>query len=121
YFTVSLPGSGSTRQGTVKFTPANDDSYAIYSHPGTTVTIKDKNGNTVAPELAGTVAGCAYLTGYSVFDLKNSTSTHAPYWITFTASTSPIKVALEEVSPMAEWWWYDGDGDDYGASPANRM
>lgn len=120
YFTVSLPGSGSPYQGTVKYTPLNNDSHAIYFHPSVAVTVKDKNGNTVAPELTGTVSGCAYLTGYSVFDLKKSTSTHAPYWISFTASTSSIKVSLEEVSPMAEWWWYDGDGDGYGPSSTNR-
>src|SRR5690606_39098738 len=121
YFTVTLPGSGSPRQGTVKFTPAKDDSHVVYFHPSVTVTVKDKDGNPLAPELTGTVNGCEYLTGYSIFDLKKSTSTHAPYWISFTASTSPINVALEEVSPMAEWWWYDGDGDGYGPSFANRL
>lgn len=117
YFTVDLPGSGGSYQGTVKYTPSANDSHVVYFDPSVTVTVKDRNQNPVSPELVGTTTGCAYLTGYAVFDLKKSTSTHAPYWITFSASTSEINAALEEVSPMAETWYVDQDGDGFGRWP----
>jgi hypothetical protein len=121
YFTVTLPGSTSPYTGTVKFTPANDDDHAIYFHPSVTVTVRDKYNQTVQSQLTGTVSGCSYLTGYRVFDLKKSTATHAPYWITLQSSVKTVQIALEEIKPMRVRWYPDNDGDGWGPLSPSRL
>lgn len=115
YYTVSFEDATAPHVGTVKFTPANTDDHVIYVKPGVTVTVKNKSGAAVSSVLSGTVSGCSYLTDYHVFPLSTST-TLAPYRITFqSASAAPIYTALEEVLPMRERWYQDGDGDTWGA------
>jgi len=126
---IELDGSGPYSR-TLTFTPRSNlsggvDDFSIYFDPSVTVTVRDDAHQLVASQLSGTIASCDALTGdtgdnltgYEVFELSLA---DAPYEITFTASVPTISVIIEELKPLAEWWWYDGDGDGYGASPTNR-
>jgi hypothetical protein len=112
YTTVTLPSvGGGNYAGTVKFTPVSSDDHAIYVKPSLTISVRDKNGAAVSSLLTNTIAGCSYLTSYKVFYLSASL---APFKIDLAATTSSIKLLLEEVSPFAEYWYKDVDLDTWG-------
>jgi Putative metal-binding motif len=113
YFSVTLPGSSGSYAGTVKFTPATSDDHAIYVHPSVTLSVRNKNGVAVSPLITGNVSGCAYLTSYKVYFLSTAL---APYKIDLAATTNAVKMLLESVTPQAERWYQDNDGDTFGAT-----
>lgn len=121
YYTVDFEDTTAPYVGTVKFTPDNTDDHAIYVKPNVTIVVKDKNGTTLTAALSGTVSGCSYLSSYKVYALSTSTSV-APYRITFTsASSASINALLEEISPMRERWYKDQDGDTWGLPSPNKL
>jgi hypothetical protein len=112
YVTVTLPGSGGSYAGTLKFTPATSDDHALYVHPTVTLSVRDKNGSAVSALVSGAVSGCSYLTSYEVYYLPTSL---APFKVDLSASTATAYITLEQVSAMAERWYQDTDLDTYGA------
>jgi hypothetical protein len=122
FYTVTLPSAGGgIYRGTLKYTPANNDDHIVYVNPAVAVTVKDKSGAVVNSQLSSSFSDCpTYLTNYSVHELKTS-STFAPYKLTFEATTSTIKVLLEEVAPLRARWYQDADADGYGPLTPSQL
>jgi hypothetical protein len=122
FYTVTLPSAGGgIYRGTLKYTPANNDDHIVYVNPAVAVTVKDKSGAVVNSQLSSSFADCpTYLTNYSVHELKTS-ATFAPYKLTFEATTSTIKVLLEEVTPLRARWYQDADADGYGPLTPSQL
>lgn len=121
YYTVTFTDTTAPYVGRIDYSPSVTGDYAIFYNPGLTVTVKDKNGNTVAPLLTKSMSGCSYLSGYRIFPLSNS-STYKPYQVSITsASTTPVKVLLEELNAVSLWWYKDIDGDTWGNSAQKQL
>jgi hypothetical protein len=122
FYTVTLPSAGGgVYRGTLKYTPASNDDHIIYVNPAVAVTVKDKSGAVVSSQLSSAFADCStYLTNYSVHELKTS-STFAPYKLTFESTTNTIQVLLEEVRPVRARWYQDADADGYGPPTPSQL
>jgi hypothetical protein len=111
FTTVTLPSAGGGNYaGTVKFTPGNPDDHALYVNPNITVSVRDKNGVALTSLLDNTFS-CSYLTKYRVYYLSAS---GAPYKIDLAATTSSVKLLVEEVTPLSVYWYKDVDNDTWG-------
>lgn len=121
YYDVTFTDGTAPYTGRVDYNPPATSDYAIYYNPSLTVTVKDKNGTTVAPLLTKSMGGCSYLAGYRIFPLSSS-STFKPYQITITsATTTPAKVLLEDLTDASIWWYKDMDGDAWGNSTQKQL
>jgi hypothetical protein len=112
YNTVTLPGSGGTYQGTVKFVPGKSGAWAFMLSVDLPVTVKDSNGNTLTAALTDSLDGstCA-LTKAVVYDLTKS----ATYRVIFGPTTvSTVGVAAERVEDYRVYYFQDADSDTYG-------
>ncbi|WP_433927201.1 hypothetical protein AB3662_29410 [Sorangium cellulosum] len=86
WWTVTLPGSGSSYAGTVKFRPTVSGDYVFFvKDSNATVTLMTDGGSTITPDFAVSVAGCTeisraigeYLTAYTTYRITLSDTTAA--------------------------------------------
>lgn len=121
YYDVTFTDGTAPYTGRIDYSPSATSDYVIYYNPNVTVTVKDKNGTTVAPLLTKTMGSCSYLGGYRIFPLSSSTS-FKPYQVTITsAATTPVKVLLENLSDASIWWYKDMDGDTWGNTAQKQL
>jgi hypothetical protein len=116
YYTVTLPASGSSYTGTVKFVPGRAGSWAFFLSEDISITVKDSSGNTLTAALTDGLSGstCA-LTKAVVYNL----SKNATYRVTFgPASTSTVGVSVERVEDYRVYYFQDADSDSYGNTNA---
>lgn len=121
YYDVTFTDGTAPYTGRIDYSPSATSDYAIYYNPNLTVTVKDKNGTTVSPLLTKSMTSCSYLGGYRIFPLSSSSS-FKPYQITLTsATTTPVKVLLEDLTDASIWWYKDMDGDAWGDSAQKQL
>jgi hypothetical protein len=119
YYNVTFTDGVAPYVGRIDYTPSATSDYAIYFNPSLTVTVKrDSNGATVNPLLDKSMSSCSFLSGYRVFPLTGSVK----YRIEITsASTTPVKVLLEDLTDASSWWYKDMDGDFWGDSSQKQF
>ncbi|MDY7228167.1 hypothetical protein [Hyalangium rubrum] len=114
-YTVTLPGSGSSYTGTVKFVPSRTSSaWAFFVSANITVVLKDASGNTVTPAFSPqsiSQTGC----GLSQVVVYNNLTKDAVYKLTLGPSTtSTVQVIPERVEDSRVYYFQDADSDGYG-------
>ncbi|WP_437934467.1 hypothetical protein [Sorangium sp. So ce341] len=92
WWTVTLPGSGSSFQGTVKFRYGFTDDYVIFlKDPNVSVTVLDSVGNTVTKTYDIAVSGCANITRAIGVTL----TANATYRFTLSDTTASQQLLIE--------------------------
>lgn len=112
HYTVTLPSSGSTYTGTVKFVPNRTGAWAFSVSQDISLTVKDASGATLTAALTDSLDGstCS-LTKSVVYDMTKS----ATYRVTFgPATTSTVGVSVERVEDYRVYYFQDADADTYG-------
>jgi hypothetical protein len=112
YHTVTLPGSGGSYTGTVKFVPGRSGSWAFYVSEDIPLVLKDSAGTTLTAALTDGLSGstCA-VTKAVVYNLTKS----ATYRLVLGAATvSTVGVAVERVEDYRVYYFRDADSDTYG-------
>ncbi|HEX8699556.1 MAG TPA: putative metal-binding motif-containing protein [Myxococcaceae bacterium] len=112
YYTVTLPGSGTSYTGTVKFVPGSTGSWAFFLSQDIPITVKDSSGNTLTAALTDGLSGSTCtLTKAVVYNLTKS----ATYRVTLgTASGPTVGVSTERVEDYRVYYFQDADSDAYG-------
>jgi hypothetical protein len=112
HYTVTLPGSGSSYTGTVKFVPGRSGSWAFYVTQDIPLSLKDSNGNTLSAALTDPLnSSTCSLTKAVVYNLTKDLT----YRLTLGASTvSTVGVAAERVEDYRVYYFQDADADGYG-------
>ncbi len=112
YYTVTLPGSGGSYTGTVKFVPGRTGSWAFLVSEDLSLTVKNSSGTTLTAALTDGVSGstCA-LTKAVVYNFTSG----ATYRVTFGPTTvSSVGVQAERVEDYRVWYFEDADSDTFG-------
>lgn len=112
YYTVTLPASGSSYKGTVKFVPGTSGSWAFQLSQDIPVALKDSAGNTLTAALSDPLnsSTCA-LTRAVVYNLTGGSTYRL---VIGTASVSSVGVAAERVEDYRVYYFKDQDADTYG-------
>ncbi|WP_224246268.1 hypothetical protein [Hyalangium gracile] len=115
-YTVTLPGSGSSYTGTVKFVPNRTNSaWAFFVSSNITVVLKDASGNTVTQAFSAPQAISQSGCGLSQVVVYNNLTKDATYRLTLGPSTSStVQVIPERVEDNRVYYFQDADGDGYG-------
>lgn len=112
FWTVSIPGSGSTRAGAVKYTPLSGGDWAILQNGSEPFTVvRHSTGATIAPVLLQSIATCTGITRLQVYPLSAGITYRLVFGPTSTAST---QLVFERVSDFVGYYYPDLDGDSYG-------
>jgi len=113
YYTVGLPGSGSSFSGKMRFRPVSNGDHAIFFN-NASVTIKPTGGSNLAPDAVISPSpgamSCIGFSGYDVFTLNNTTT----YEVSLTASVSSVNILFEQVSEFITRSYQDSDADTWG-------
>lgn len=114
YYTVSLPGSGTSYKGTVRFVPGRTNSWAFFTNPDVPVKLTNSSGTVLPPALSHTVSGCG-LQRVTVYNLTQNGSRSLYYLLTLgTTSSSTVGVSVERVEEHNRFYFQDADSDSYG-------
>ena len=113
HYTVTLPGSPGSNEGTVKYRPARTGDWALLTSPGVDVVVLDAAGSTVPTLLRHAVptAECAVLRDVHVVSLV------AAQTYRFVIGPSPseqIGIVIEKLSDFESFFFADSDGDGFG-------
>lgn len=114
YYTVTLPGSGGSYKGTVRFVPSRTNSWAFFTNPDVPVKLTNSSGTVFTPALSHTVSGCG-LQRVTVYNLTQNGSRSLYYLLTLgTTSSSSVGVSVERVEEHNRYYFQDADADSYG-------
>ncbi len=121
HYDVTLPGSGGSYSGTLKFVPSRSNSaWAFFLSAGVSAELKDSGGTVVSPVLSHSISqgGCS-LTQVVVYD---GLTYNATYKLTLGSSTSStLDLVTERVEDNRVYYFDDADSDTYGDTNVYKL
>jgi hypothetical protein len=113
HYSVTLPGSPGSNEGTVKFRPARTGDWAILASPDVSLLVLDAAGATVPTLLRHAVpAGeCAVLRDVHVVSLVAGQTYRL---VLGPSAATSIGLVIEKLSDFEAFFFADADGDGFG-------
>jgi hypothetical protein len=113
HYTIALPGTPGSNEGTVKYRPQRGGEWAMYVAPTTSLTLLDATGNAVPLVMQQSIRSCALLNHAYVFNL----TALATYRLVLGPSANAqAAVVIEKLDDFQTFYFADADGDGFGDS-----